>query len=567
MEEKEDSPQLKGIVIIRLPPPENPSLGKTITAIAFNENTQSQTRQAPEAHHQVEPLGPLQPSQSQEESPGVQERFSFKRLTFGSPLVLSGILIISLIALFSWVSSNQETLYELRDADHEGKSNSIIFPLYHKFGIGGIVVQDAELKLRRFPDFKSKTVLDTTSGSKSAESVIAESKIDSSTILPVSGNIHQEGLYYTFMLVGNPPKPYFLDIDTGSDLTWIQCDAPCTSCAKGAHPFYKPNKSNLIDSRDSYCIEVQKPEGNKCKKCDQCDYEIEYADSSSSIGVLTKDKFHLMISNGSMVKPNLVFGCAYDQQGILLKSLAKTDGILGLSQGKISLPSQLASHGNIKNVVAHCLAPGAGVGGYVFLGNDFVPHQQMVWIPMLNSPFMNSYRAEVTKISYGGKQLSSGGTGDGFGSAIFDSGSSYTYFTKEAYNDLVASFQDISAKGLLLDASDDTFPICWRAKFPIRSIAQLKQYFKPLEFHFGSKWWIVSKKLHIPPEGYLITSNRGNICLGILEGSHIDDGSTVILGDISLRGKLFVYDNEDQKIGWIKSDCARPRMFDRLAIS
>lgn len=39
-------------------------------------------------------------------------------------------------------------------------------------------------------------------------------------------------LYYTQILVGNPPRPYHLDMDTGSDLTWIQCDAPCTSCAK-----------------------------------------------------------------------------------------------------------------------------------------------------------------------------------------------------------------------------------------------------------------------------------------------------------------------------------------------
>lgn len=34
------------------------------------------------------------------------------------------------------------------------------------------------------------------------------------------------------MIVGNPPRPYYLDMDTGSDLTWIQCDAPCSSCAK-----------------------------------------------------------------------------------------------------------------------------------------------------------------------------------------------------------------------------------------------------------------------------------------------------------------------------------------------
>lgn len=190
MDENEDSPQLKGIVIIRLPPPENPSLGKTITSVTFNENTESEIRQAPESRRQVEPLGPLQqqPSQSQE------ERFPFKILPFASPMVFSGILIISLIALFSWVSSNQETLYELRDADHEHKSNSVIFPLYHKFRIGGNVVQDAELKLRRFADLNSKTVMDTTTSRIKS----AESKIDSTTILPVSGNIHQEG--YVFWL-------------------------------------------------------------------------------------------------------------------------------------------------------------------------------------------------------------------------------------------------------------------------------------------------------------------------------------------------------------------------------
>jgi hypothetical protein len=39
-------------------------------------------------------------------------------------------------------------------------------------------------------------------------------------------------LYYVAMNIGNPPKPYFLDVDTGSDLTWLQCDAPCRSCNK-----------------------------------------------------------------------------------------------------------------------------------------------------------------------------------------------------------------------------------------------------------------------------------------------------------------------------------------------
>lgn len=32
--------------------------------------------------------------------------------------------------------------------------------------------------------------------------------------------------------IGDPPKQYDLDIDTGSDFTWVQCDAPCTGCTK-----------------------------------------------------------------------------------------------------------------------------------------------------------------------------------------------------------------------------------------------------------------------------------------------------------------------------------------------
>ncbi|KAG6499701.1 hypothetical protein ZIOFF_039492 [Zingiber officinale] len=53
--------------------------------------------------------------------------------------------------------------------------------------------------------------------------------------------------------------------------------------------------------------------------------------------------------------------------------------------------------------------------------------------------------------------------------------------------------------------------------------------------------------------------DKGNVCLGVLNGTEVHDGSTVILGDISLRGKLVVYDNTQQKIGWVQSECAKPQ--------
>lgn len=38
--------------------------------------------------------------------------------------------------------------------------------------------------------------------------------------------------YFAQVNLGQPPKPYFLDPDTGSDLTWLQCDAPCVHCTR-----------------------------------------------------------------------------------------------------------------------------------------------------------------------------------------------------------------------------------------------------------------------------------------------------------------------------------------------
>lgn len=95
-------------------------------------------------------------------------------------------------------------------------------------------------------------------------------------------------------------------------------------------------------------------------------------------------------------------------------------------------------------------------------------------------------------------------------------------------------------------------------------MADVRQWFKPLNFQLGSKWWILSTQLQIPPEGYLVINAKGNVCLGILNGKQeqVHDGSSFILGDVSLRGSLFVYDNVNKKIGWIRSDCAKPPRFE-----
>ncbi|KAF6152815.1 hypothetical protein GIB67_004644 [Kingdonia uniflora] len=371
--------------------------------------------------------------------------------------------------------------------------------------------------------------------------------IGSSVVFPIRGNVYPDGYFYTVLLMGNPPKPYYFDIDTGSDLTWLQCDAPCVSCSKVPHPLYRPNKNGLIFCSDPVCASLHTPENYKClKPNEQCDYEVEYADQASSLGVLVRDVFPLRFTNGSLLGPRLAFGCGYDQQ-VSSATVSPTDGVLGLGNGKSSIVSQLRNMGLIQNVIGHCFS-GRG-GGFMFFGDDLVPSQRVVWTPMSKSSSHKHYSPGLAELLFG-KQS----TGVKNLLVIFDSGSSYTYFTSEAYRAVISSVRkDLTGKPLKV-TDDDSLPVCWKGPKPFKSIRDVKKYFNSfvLSFADGKK-----AQLELPPEAYLIITVHGNVCLGILNGTEVGLQDINILGDISLQDRMVIYDNEKQQIGWVAADCNR----------
>ncbi|KAK4766084.1 hypothetical protein SAY87_007726 [Trapa incisa] len=293
-------PPLKGVVIITLPPPDNPSLGKTITAFSLYDSAPfSPIHETPSAHDQEEAGTRLAIQLPRNH----ELRFSLGRFLHGSRRAIVGFFGVALFAYILYSSFFSRTIQEFRGReDEEKKPGAFIFPLIPKWGNGAVSGGDVELKLGRFVDFESKRKIAETfdKGLRDASrfnsyKLVASMNeaVDSSTVLPVKGNVYPDGLYYTYILVGSPPRRYHVDMDTGSDLTWIQCDAPCTSCGKGANPLYKPKSSKIVPPRDSLCKEVQKQRTEYCPTCRQCDYEIEYADHSSSMGVLARDELHL----------------------------------------------------------------------------------------------------------------------------------------------------------------------------------------------------------------------------------------------------------------------------------
>lgn len=373
------------------------------------------------------------------------------------------------------------------------------------------------------------------------------SRFGSSFVLPVSGNVYPLGYYSVSLNIGRPPKAFDLDIDTGSDLTWVQCDAPCTGCTKPRNSLYKPH-NNLVHCENPVCAAVRTSGKQPCKTPnDQCDYEVEYADQGSSLGVLVNDYFSLKSMNGSLLSPHLAFGCGYDQQFPGPISPPPTAGVLGLGNGKASILSQLSSLGVIRNVLGHCLS--ARGGGFLFFGDDLVPSSKIAWVPLSASSLDKHYAAGPAELLYNSKPTGVNGL-----QVVFDSGSSYTYLNSKAYQAVLKQVRaDLNGKPLKDADEDKSLPICWKGAKPFKSVNEVKNHFKPLALSFMKG----NAQLQLLPEAYLIVTKLGNVCLGILNGGEVRLGELNVIGDISMQDKMVIYDNEKKQIGWVSANCDR----------
>nr|XP_043626053.1 aspartic proteinase Asp1-like [Erigeron canadensis] len=372
----------------------------------------------------------------------------------------------------------------------------------------------------------------------------------SSILFQVTGNIYPDGYYYVTVNLGNPPKPYEFDIDTGSHLTWVQCDAPCQQCLRAPNSPYKPATGTLVACEDPLCAEVQWPKIPQCGSPDeQCDYYLKYVDGGSSLGIVIKDPFSLQYTNGTVTNPHLAFGCGYHQSHPNPTTRPYVDGILGLGMGKESIVSQLQELGIVKNVVAHCLSSQGN--GYLFFGDELVP-PTVVWTPMVTSAdlakryFLGVAELYVAGLTTGKKDLR----------IVFDSATTYTFLIPEAHKALVSMLVEDIRDNFhpIYTVYDEEFTtsVCWKGSTRLHSIDEVKHFFKPivLSFENAQNSWF-----EMDPEAYLVISKQGNACLGIFNSEEMGAPTINLIGDISFLDKLVVYDNENQRIGWTTSDC------------
>ncbi|KAJ9158968.1 hypothetical protein P3X46_024505 [Hevea brasiliensis] len=352
------------------------------------------------------------------------------------------------------------------------------------------------------------------------------------------------GYYTTRLWIGTPPQRFALIVDTGSTVTYVPCSS-CEQCGRHQDPKFQPELSSTY----------QPVKCNIDCNCDnekvQCVYERQYAEMSTSSGVLGEGI--ISFGNQSELAPQrAVFGCENLETGDLYSQHA--DGIMGLGRGDLSIVDQLVEKGVISDSFSLCYG-GMDIGGGAMVLGGISPPSGTVFTDSdpVRSPY---YNIDLKEIRVAGKQLPlNPSVFDERHGTILDSGTTYAYLPAAAF----AAFKDAIMKELYplkqIRGPDPNYnDICFSGA--PSAVSQLTNAFPPIDLVFGN-----GQHLSLSPENYLFRHSkvRGAYCLGIFQNGH---DPTTLLGGILVRNTLVMYDRENSKMGFWKTNCSE--LWERL---
>ncbi|KAK2413357.1 aspartic proteinase [Trifolium repens] len=376
--------------------------------------------------------------------------------------------------------------------------------------------------------------------------------------LPLGGTGRPDsvGLYYAKIGIGTPSKDYYLQVDTGTDMMWVNC-IQCKECPTRSNlgmdlTLYNIKESSsgkLVPCDQEFCKEIN---GGLLTGCntntnDSCPYLEVYGDGSSTAGYFVKDVVLFDQVSGDLktasANGSVVFGCGARQSGDLSSTNEEAlDGILGFGKANYSMISQLSSSGKVKKMFAHCLN-GVNGGGIFAIGHVVQPKVNTTSL----LPDQPHYSVNMTAVQVGhtflnlstdvfDEQAERKGT-------IIDSGTTLAYLPDGIYQPLV--YKIISQQPDLKVQTHDEYT-CFQYS------GSVDDGFPNVTFYFQN-----GLSLKVYPHDYLFL-DKGLWCLGWQNsGTQSGDSKNMtLLGDLVLSNKLVFYDLENQVIGWTEYNCS-----------
>ncbi|XP_031096443.1 aspartyl protease family protein 1-like [Ipomoea triloba] len=348
-------------------------------------------------------------------------------------------------------------------------------------------------------------------------------------------------LHYANVSVGTPPLSFLVALDTGSDLFWVPCG--CKNCARGLMIGQVRIDFNMYSPNASSTSEIVRCNGTLCGKRRQClvesnacAYSVAYlSQNTSSQGVLVEDVLHLVTEDSQQksIDAPITLGCGIVQTGAFLDAAAP-NGLFGLGVGDLSVPSILASKGITAKSFSMCFGQD-GLGRIVF-GDKGSSNQGET--PLNVDQSHPTYNVSLTQIA-----VDKNVTDVDF-TAVFDSGTSFTYLNDPAYKIITENFNSFAKEPRHQFTSKSALPFeyCYdlspnQTSFVVPDLN--------LTMKGGDQFYVIDPVIIMS-----VKNEAVGYCLAVVKSEDIN-----IIGQNFMTGYRVVFDAEKQVLGWEQSDC------------
>uniref|UniRef100_A0A6N2LQR6 Peptidase A1 domain-containing protein n=1 Tax=Salix viminalis TaxID=40686 RepID=A0A6N2LQR6_SALVM len=350
---------------------------------------------------------------------------------------------------------------------------------------------------------------------------------------PVTSGVSQgSGEYFTRVGVGNPARQFYMVLDTGSDINWLQCQ-PCTDCYQQTDPVFDPSASSTyapVTCQSQQCSSLKK---SSCRG-GQCLYQVNYGDGSYTLGDFATES--VSFGNSGSVK-NVPLGCGHSTEGLFVGAA----GLLGLGGGPLSLTNQLKA-----TSFSYCLVNLNSAGSSTLDFNSVQLGGDSVTAPLMKNRKIDTfYYVGLSGMSVGGQMVSIPESvfrldASGNGGIIVDSGTAITRLQTQAYNPLRDAFAKMT-QNLKRTSAVALFDTCYDLS------GQTSVRVPTVSFHFtGGKSW------NLPAANYLIpVDSAGTFCFAFAPTT----SSLSIMGNVQQQGTRVTFDLANSRMGFSPNKC------------
>ncbi|MFS8016672.1 putative nepenthesin [Helianthus anomalus] len=347
-------------------------------------------------------------------------------------------------------------------------------------------------------------------------------------------------LHYTMVSLGTPGQKFLVALDTGSDLFWVPCE--CSKCASIDNtPYSSKFNMSIYDPKESSTSKKVSCNHRMCTaSCPgsgtvgTCPYSSSYISSQTSTsGILIEDYLHMETddSNAKIVNAFVTFGCGQVQSGSFLH-IAAPNGLFGLGMEKISVPSLLAREGYIADSFSMCFGHD-GTGRISFGDKGSIDQEETPFSFDASNP---TYTIRATQLRVGDSLINSSFT------ALFDSGTSFTYLVEPHYTRLTKMFHaQTKDPRRVTDKRKIPFQYCY-AMSPEVNTSQVPDVSLTMK---GDRQFLIYTPVIVLP-----TQPESIYCLAVIKNEEMN-----IIGQNFMTGYRIVFDREKLILGWKKSGC------------